>query len=132
MYKCIHASQCDNENIQSSDCIIDYNCYNNTQCIMHSSINQNTIPEPGLLFLSVLLFNWHPAGQIQLVIHFHKDLQWILLNLLCCLIQRAFCTKQATGSTAFDSRQLVDHKSSSGYVSTSFLNMNHHCFAAQT
>lgn len=119
--KFIHASQCDNENIQSTDCIIDYNCNNNnnnnnTQYIMHSSLNQNTIPEPGLLFPSVFLFNWHPAGQIQPVNHFHTDLQLILMNSLCCLIQQsALCMKQVTGSTAFESRQLVNHKSSSGY-----------------
>lgn len=39
IHPCIIMGLCDNDSIQSTDCIIDYNCYNNTQCklcsIMH-------------------------------------------------------------------------------------------------
>jgi len=105
VYKCIHASQCDNENIQSTDCIIDYNCYNNPQCLMHSSINQNRIAEPGLLFLSVLLFNWHVKSRS---IIFMQTSNWFWWIYCAAWYKRALCAKQATGSafTAFCIQEL--------------------------
>lgn len=76
IHPCIIMGLCDNDSIQSTDCIIDYNCYNNTQCIMQSLLNQNTISKPGVLFLSVFLFSWHPAGQIQQSIIFIQTYNW--------------------------------------------------------